>query len=513
MVSRPSCITETVKLAEYLFTHLSQLGVHSIYGVGSCNELDAGYAADAYARLKGLGALTTTLGVGELSALNAIAGAHAELAPVSGVKIHRTLNDGNFRHFADMYGHVTVAQVNLTDPSTCPEMIDTAIQQGLMHSRPVYIEVPTDMVAVSVCAERLNSRIEIAPAMPSQSRAAALSLPMVLVDGESRACRILDEIQELITTFGKSCVDESLPNVHGIWKGEFWACENDKSFVALCDLVLCFGPHFSSTNTYDFTSIPGLRKSIVFAADRIEVFDRSFRDISCKGFLSKLLQQLDLSKVLSNVVVPGTDVQPSDPSPDPSSGRITQAEFCKRFNRFLQPGDMILAETGTASYGCRDFELPPHTTLFKPVTWLSIGYMLPAAQAVPRTILLIGDGSFQMTIQELSTIIREKLNVFIVLIYNEGYTIERCLHGWDRQYNDVASWKYLMAPAFFGADMSGNAEYGARTIGDVRTWQDLDKVLDKPFLGMIEVFLDREDAPDYLRSLLEKQKQEARSAA
>ena len=105
-------------------------------------------------------------------------------------------------------------------------------------------------------------------------------------------------------------------------------------------------------------------------------------------------------------------------------------------------------------------------------TWLSIGYMLPAtqgaalaqhqldtagkwhkgnAQQSPRTVLLIGDGSFQMTAQELSTIIKLKLNLLLILINNDGYTIERCLHGWNQDYNNIAFWRYLEAPSFFGA--------------------------------------------------------------
>ena len=186
----------TIKLAEYLLIRLKQLGVDSIHGVpgdynlafldyiepqgihwvGNCNELNAGYASDAYARIKGLGALITTFGVGELSASNAIAGAYAELAPVVHIVgtpsrhlqqnralVHHTLNDGDFRRFAQMASHITIAQASLSDPCTCPQLIDSTIQQCLVHSRPVYIELPADMVATQVDANKPADQDKLSP--------------------------------------------------------------------------------------------------------------------------------------------------------------------------------------------------------------------------------------------------------------------------------------------------------------------------------------------------------------
>ena len=160
----------TVKLAEYLFQRLVQLGIGSVHGVpgdfnltlldyvepaglnwiGNANELNAGYAADGYARIKGISALVTTFGVGELSAINAIAGAYAERAAVvhivgtpprstqdGRVKVHHTFADGNFTRFAEMAKHVTVAQASLRDPRSAPEQIDQILVQCLLHSRPV----------------------------------------------------------------------------------------------------------------------------------------------------------------------------------------------------------------------------------------------------------------------------------------------------------------------------------------------------------------------------------------
>ena len=581
-------MSATVPLAEYLFTRLQQLGVESIHGVpgdynlplldyvepqglrwvGNCNELNAGYAADAYSRVKGLGAIITTFGVGELSAANAIAGAYCELAPVVHIVgtparhlqearalIHHTFNDGNYGQFAEMARHITVAQASLSDPRTCPQLIDEAIQQCLVHSRPVYIQVPVDMVSLAVDAGPLKTKIELPAQVPSKDEEAAVALvldrmytskqPMILVDGEVRGYGILDELHKLIeitewptwiTIFGKSCVDEPLPNFHGIWQGD-WANAEDSKYIKSSDLVLCFGPHFSNTNSYSYTAVPNSAATIFFTSTTVKTGDRAaFRDLPARMFLKALLKRLESSKIPKPTAVPATMNGPLASPSLQSEDAITQEHFYKTFNPVLRPGDVILGETGTAGHGVREFKLPPGTHLFKPSTWLSIGYMLPAAQGAalaqrelstagkwqkgqqpPRTVLLMGDGSFQMTAQELSTIIKLKLNLLLVLINNDGYTIERCLHGYDQRYNDIAYWDYLKAPALFGAREEQKSGYAAVT-SKVRTWGELKKELDaidaegrkgEPMLRMMEVVMDSEDAPASLSRLLQNQKDAA----
>lgn len=463
-----------------------------------------------------------------------------------------TLNDGVYNHFAQMAAQITVAQANLQDPRACPQLIDAAIEQCLLHSRPVYIQVPADMVSTHVDAGRLGSKLKIPEPLSTAGEKEALQLvldrmyscqrPMILVDGESRAYGILENLDQLIkasswptwvTVFGKSCVDENLPNVHGIWRGNH-ADELEKAYIDSCDLVLCLGPHFSNTNTYAYTAVPNPKISIFVTATSVKIRDRTIRDLPAKRFVSRLVEQLDSARLMKSSVYPAkaNGVPPAQNLE--SDGMITQSSFYKRFGETLRPGDIILAETGTAGHGCRDFNLPKHTHLFKPSTWLSIGYMLPATQGaalaqqqldkagrwhrsedrVPRTVLLIGDGSFQMTAQELSTIIRLRLNVLLILINNDGYTIERCLHGWDQGYNDISFWRYLEAPSFFGADMNKNSGYYAET-AKARNWDELDRALQDnghaPKLKMIEVFMDKEDAPITLSTLLQNQKDAAKN--
>ncbi|KAF2020494.1 pyruvate decarboxylase [Aaosphaeria arxii CBS 175.79] len=564
-------MSETMKLAEYLFTRLGQLGAGAVHGVpgdfnldlldyvepsgllwvGNANELNAGYAADGYSRIRGIGALVTTFGVGELSAINAIAGAYAERAPVvhivgtpnratqdGRVTVHHTFNDGNFRRFGQMHAHVTVAQTSLRDPLTAPQEIDRVLQQCLIHSRPVYIEVPVDLVGAPVRAAGLKTPVELPEPIETLAVSEAIEQvlaklyaakrPIILFDGECRALNISKDVRSIAettkvptwtTAYGRGLIDESLPNFQGIYKGAFDS-ESIQSFFNGADLVLVFGPHFSTTNSYALSAKPRPEISIVFSDTEIVIDGKVLRDIPARLATSQFLSQLDASKIAQ---YSASDVQSltwntqqlksfSDIAKDEVISHSSLWDF---FAPFIRSGDIVMGETGTAGYGVREMRTPPNVRIFVPVTWLSIGYMLPAAQGAAlarrqmlaqqngtangeeksgRTILFIGDGSLQMTVQEISTMIKHNLDIIIVVLNNDGYTIERAIHGLKESYNDVAPWNYLGAPGFFGA------KAGAFT-AQARTWGELEKVLaskelsDGTGLRMVELIMDREDVP------------------
>ncbi|CZR48761.1 uncharacterized protein FPRO_03918 [Fusarium proliferatum ET1] len=566
----------SAKVAEYLFQRLRQLDVTSVHGVpgdynltlpdyiepagltwvGNANELNAGYAADGYARVKGVGALVTTFGVGELSAVNAIAGAYAERAAVihivgipsrvtqeSRSLVHHTFGDGEYGRFAEIYRHVTVAQTRLVDTRTIPDQIDSILQQCLLHTRPVYIEVPVDLVDATVSASRLSHTLTLPSDLPNVLTSASVATildkiysakqPLIIVDGEVRPMRVVNEVQEIVratgwptwaTGYSKSLVDEGLTNFHGVYNGSF---ENSTSrnFINHADLILCFGPHFTSTNTFLFSSIPDPQVTMLFMDTEVKLGNEMIRNCPVKPLLARLLHELDLSRVHKYEPYP---TLPRDSllsfSGLPSDGLIDQKNVWRLLGNFLRPGDILMAETGTAGYGARHIPLPSHTRYFGPVTWLSIGYMLPAAQGTAlaqkelmstnqwsgihnaRTVLLMGDGSFQMTAQELSTIIRHDLDVVVFLINNDGYTIERCIHGLTQGYNDVPSWRYLEAPRFFGAP-EDTFTYSSKNWGELEDALSSKALSDGKGLRMVEVLMGREDAPEGpLAQYLDKQR-------
>ncbi|KAK2592291.1 hypothetical protein QQS21_010011 [Conoideocrella luteorostrata] len=553
-----------VKLAEYLFTRLRQLGVDSVHGVpgdfnltmldhvepaglnwvGNANELNAAYAADGYARIKGLGAIVTTFGVGELSAINAIAGAYAEFAPVVHIVgiparqlqetrtlMHHTLNDGEYRRFAQMAAQVTIAQTRLWDAATSAQQVDDVLIQCLLHCRPVYIELPVDMVDASVSGDRLQTPIhvpepEASPVLDDVlakilARIESAKQPIIYIDGESRPLRILDALQQLVSTtkwptftspFGKGLVEETEQNYHGVYQGQ-WGKKAVHDFVNGADLVLCFGPHFSGTNTYMWNSIPQGGEMISFTIGGIKIGAEHYRDIPAKLILSRLIKALDMSKIKSYSPYPDIpNYELLDVSSPSGHDIIKQDKVWQILANLIRPGDIVMGETGTPGFGVREMPLQKNCRAFTHVTWLSIGYMLPAAQGAAlaqkelisaskwhgikkaKTILFIGDGSFQMTAQEMSTMIRHNLDVVIVLINNDGYSIERFIHGRRQGYNDVAPWRYLEAPSFFGAPKDTYTA-SAKTWAELRTILDDDRVNNTNGLSMFEVVMEREDAP------------------
>lgn len=564
-----SNMSASISLAEYLFTRLRQLGVGAVHGVpgdynlelldyvkpagllwvGNANELNAAYAADGYARIKGIGALVTTFGVGELSAINAIAGSYTEFAPVVHIVgtpprasqdgrrlIHHTFADGEYGRFAQMSSHVTVAQTSLWDPRTCAEQIDTVLSECILHSRPVYIQVPTDLVSASLPSDRLkrpiSSPVDEPAANPARDTALERILDrihkakkaVIIADGECRPLRIVDKVQEIIdatkwptwtTAFGKGLFDETRPNFHGVYTGKF---DEDivQETINQADLVLFFGPHLSSTNTYAYTAIPSSQTTILIKGNQVDIGTETFRDVPATFIASRLSQCIDLSKITRNEPYPRLPRDWSEPIDNLAGNQspISQDKLWRTLANILRPGDIVLGETGTSGYGVREMPLPPNTRVFTPVTWLSIGFMLPAAQGAAmaqreliesseyhgikpggaQTILLIGDGSFQMTAQEMATIIRHDLDVLVVLINNDGYTIERCIHGLKQEYNDISAWRYLEAPRLFGA-REDTYTAAARTYAELAEVLKHDKIKSSGGLRMVEIFLDREDAP------------------
>ncbi|RFN51352.1 hypothetical protein FIE12Z_4406 [Fusarium flagelliforme] len=562
----------SIPLGAYLFTRLKQLGIGSVFGVpgdynlklldyvkpaglhwvGNCNELNAAYSADGYSRMHTLGVVVTTFGVGELSAINAIAGAFAERAPVLHIvgapsrstqsaraKVHHTFLDGEYKRFAAMHAHVTAAQVCLTDGLGATERIDWIIEQAMVHQRPVYLQIPDDMVQLPVSTANLDAKAIISPSSGGLEvdtgsvdkildRIHSAQKPLILVDGESRNMGVIDEINEIIkitnwptwtTGFGKGLISEGLPNVHGVYLSSYGDKDAAEYFKS-SDLILFFGPHLSNINTAIFSAIPNEDVTVSFSLEQIKITKTVIRDQPPRPFIQNLLSKLDPSRLGKNNINGPTKPTQSCPEPE-LSGPLNQDLFYPYVNPMFRQGDTILTETGTAAEGGKVFKLPEGSRFFTAVTWLSIGYMLPATlgaalarrdknshnKDTERTILFIGDGSLQMTAQEISVMVKEKLNIVIFVINNNGYTIERAIHGRKADYNDIAPWNFKHALGLFGySDEELKSRYfAAKTWGELRTALDSEAIKKNDGVKMIEVFMDQEDCTGELKGLFAAQ--------
>jgi len=392
--------------------------------------------------------------------------------------MHHTLNDGEYKRFAQMHAQVTIAQTRLWDPLTSAQQVDDTLAQCLLHCRPVYIELPVDMVEALGSAERVQTPILVPEPQPTPNlndvldkiigKIEAAKQPIIYVDGETRPLRIVDAVQQFVSTtkwptltspFGKGLMDETEPNFVGVYQGQ-WGPKAVHDFVKESDLALCFGPHYSGTNTYMWNSIPQSKELIEFTTSGVKIGSELYRDVSAKLIIAQLLEKLDVAKIKSYDPNPNLPkYETLDPASAPADDIIKQDKVWKILANLIKPGDIVMGETGTPGFGVREMPMQKHCRVFSHVTWLSIGYMLPAAQGAAlaqkeliaaskwhdikkaKTILFIGDGSFQMTAQEMSTMIKHNLDVVIVLINNDGYSIERFIHGRKQGYNDVARWR------------------------------------------------------------------------
>lgn len=551
---RTDALKSPVDVAEYLFTRLHQLGVKSIHGVpgdynlvaldyipkvglkwvGNVNELNAGYAADGYARINGISAIVTTFGVGELSAINALAGAFSERVPVvhivgtpstisqkDGMLLHHTLGNGNFSVFADMFKEISCTTAKLNDASEAATLIDHAIQQCWLQSRPVYITLPTDIVQKKVEGERLKTPIDLSYPINNPDKEdyvvnvvlkylEAAKNPIILVDACAIRHRVLEEVHGLVsktnlpvfvTPMGKGAVDETHENYGGVYAGS-GSQPDVQERVESSDLILTIGAIKSDFNTAGFSYKTSQLNTIDFHSTHITVRYSEYPGVHMRGVLQKVIQKIDLQKLSA---IAGPKMANKVKENEDSSDTITQAWFWPRAGEFMKENDIVITETGTANFGIWETRFPKGVTALSQVLWGSIGYSVGACQGAAlaakdsgldrRTILFVGDGSFQLTAQELSTMIRQGLKPIIFVICNDGFTIERFIHGMDAVYNNIAQWSFKDLVKIFGAKEGSYKTFQIKTKDQVHELFNDKEFNAAECLQFVELYIPKEDAP------------------
>ena len=486
---------------QHVLSRLRDLGIKDVFGVagdyafpiedavcaeksmrwvGSCNELNAAYSADGYARIKGMAALSTTYAVGELSAINGIGGAYAEYLPLfhlvgmpaSGVQaagrlVHHTLGNGEFDIFYNMTAPMVCARAIMT-PENCVTETERLIAAALHNHRPVYMSFPSDYAVTPVVGsakpieepasdkETLKAAVDAIAEALSRANTACI-LPGILVSRSGLAKEALAVIEAsnlpFATLFMDKCVlDESHPNYVGMYDGKLMN-EQVRAFVEGCDCILGIGALMTDFNSGSFTACIDRSRSINILHNAVRVGAAFYNDIHMKDVL------LALAKVVSKKSVKAPKPMGlGDPVGDPG-GKITVEYLYPRWQQMLRPNDILIAETGTSSMGLGFAHMPKGSTFQNQTLWGSIGWATPAAfgaaLAAPdrRTILVTGEGSHQLTAQEISQFYRFGLKPIIFVLNNDGYLIERLLcKDPESYYNDLAQWHYAKLPEALGCD-------------------------------------------------------------
>lgn len=551
----------TPTVAEYLLNRLAELGIDHIFGVpgdfnlgfldqvttaegmtwvGTCNELNAGYAADGYARVRGAGAVLSTFGVGELSLVNAVAGSYAESVPVvaisgmpatgaaaSGKPLHHTLGDGDYQHFSRMFAEITVAHTTLTADNAAQE-IDRVLDALRHHKRPVHINLPTDVVTapcpppVGPLAGRTGPVGATCPEdfLAQCARLLGPARTVTVLAGHHIDRRHLRTalaglveaggggMRTAAFSLGKSTVDETGPAFAGIYTGAL-SDESTRKAVEDADCLILTGAELTDIDTGGFTHHFDPDRTIALHPEHAEVGHARYEHLPLDRTLDGLARLLREHPDLRPEAHP-TLARKHSQATASVGGPLTQDALWQRISTELEPGDILIADLGTASFGAQELRLPAGGRFICQTLWASIGYSLPAALgaqlAAPdrRCVLVIGDGALQLTAQALGTAARHGAAPMVLVLNNDGYTVERAIHGPEASYNDIAAWDYTALPAAFGAD--------DHVVTDrATTAEELSAALTRAAaahregrLSLVEAVLDRQDAPRLLNALCER---------
>ena len=534
---------ELLTVGEYLAKRLKEIGANKIFGVvgdyvlglmdvllkndiqliATCNELNAGYAADAHARLNGVSVACVTYNVGGLSLVNAVAGAYSELVPmivISGAPsttqqrqnllLHHTVVNYNLQ--LNIFEKITVAAVGITSPHLAARQIDNTIAACLRERRPVYLEIPSDMVD-QPCPVMETVDLPLDPIIDRQALSEAVEeavelleqseRPIILAGVELHRYGIGDLLSNLLdktgypfttTLLGKSIISEMHPQFIGSYAGTL-SPEYVRQRVETADCILCLGAFMSDINLGGYTAQLPEENLINANSDKVKIKHHFYHPVSLPAFIVGLTNKLQAKSTELLDIKPAKDSLPSNFEVI-ASQKLTNTRFYSRINRFieeLESPSIVIAETGDALIATIDLVLYGNTQYIGQALYTSIGYAVPAclgaaiAEPERRPIVLVGDGAFQMTAQELSTIIRHQLNPIFFLINNDGYTIERAIH--EGSYNDIQPWKYHQLPQVFG---SRGLSCQARTEGELEQALEKAKYHDNG-LSFIEIHLDRLD--------------------
>lgn len=550
-------MNQTYTVGDYLLDRLSELGIRHMFGVpgdynlafldnvidheniewvGNRNELNAAYAADGYARLNGIAALATTYGVGELSAINGIAGSYAEHVPVvkitgapttkvmdNGLYVHHTLGDGKFDHFSRMFQEVTVAQTLLLQENAAQE-IDRVLLACLTEKRPVHITLPIDVydkpankpkyplhdeVAVSN-QEAIDQMIaEVAPVIDQATH------PVILAGYEVNRYENREALQKLvdktgipvtILSGGKGAFNEEHPKFIGVYNGELSTPYLQKR-VDEADCIIQIGAKPTDSTTGGFSYNFSDKSVIQISPFSVKTTQQKYAPVTMQDALRALADQLKPKKS-EDLNIISLQSQIKQDSQTEKTESITQEWFYQQLSQFMNENDVLLAEQGTSFYGAATMPIPKDTMFIGQPLWGSIGFTLPAllgsqlADTSRRNILLIGDGSFQLTAQELSTMLDQKIKPIIFLINNDGYTVERAIHGENQPYNDIPMWDYQKLAGVFAPEeesLSLKVQTASELVEALETVEN-----NQDRLSFIEVIMHRDDKPELLAKLTKR---------
>jgi pyruvate decarboxylase len=429
--------------------------------IGCCNELNAGYAADGYARTSStkVSVVIVPYMVGGLSILNAICGACSDRLKVivisgcpnsdsvaSSTLLHHTHAPGGKNQALNAFKGVTVAALRLSPSERPSEALDNALAQCLESSLPVYIEIPNDLVGISCLSPRPLSELIISPSLQDRGTVGAVvellasaCRPILVIGGLMQSCAAHPLVEALVEKLGCPvlCQPDArlISSFHPQYYGIFWPgiVDNNTEIIQDADLVLALGAHWGDLHTFGKFSIDSERHRLIDVQyDSVHLPNgRSLKHSGLRDIIANLMLSDVATKTYATRQAPEYPGQRSESSMKyPRGSRLAMNGVLENIQGLVNEKSTIVADCGQTWFAAIRLSLPSMATCHMQLLYASLGWSLPAtlgcqlARPEGRTILLVGDGAFQMTAQELSTMVRMRLNPIILVFNNLGYKTE-----------------------------------------------------------------------------------------
>lgn len=491
-------------------------GDHGVQHIGTCNELNAAYCADGYAKLHGFGAAAVTFGPGSLNATNAVAGAYADDTPfllIAGApavdvlctptqKLLHHVIDTNFNANIEVFTPITCVAKQLRQLETATSEVDSVIKKVFQTKKPAYLEIPYNLQLALVDAPIQALDLQLFQSSQSNLIAAVERTLELIRDSSSRSViaghlLVREKLVPVTTGFieaigatvattfcGKIPDFEGHPNNVGIYMGKMCQTYTQET-VEQADLLINFGRTYNEFDTGIFTAQSESNKHVIHALhDHVLIDDHRYDNVFLREFIPTLASECSLMEA-ATVAIPDDIRRFAFEQKDaflPTDAALTIDRLFIQLINFFKKGDIVYGDTG-GYINCSQGEFPAGVALFGCGNWGSLGSgfgmfvggtLSPHAHA-RRCICITGDGAFQMTAQELSTLIRNKANAVVMILDNAGYGAERAIYpGKYRSYNDIQVWNYEQLGTAFGGTNGTNCQYHI-----AQTEKEMDTILKK----------------------------------
>ncbi|MCX6700770.1 MAG: thiamine pyrophosphate-binding protein [Methanomicrobiales archaeon] len=538
--SRPS-------VGEYLIQKIYETGARHVFGVpgdyvlnfyamltrgplqviNTCDEQGAGFAADAYARIHGLGVVCVTYNVGGFKVVNTTAEAYAEKSPVLVIAgapgwqerkkyglLHHKVREYNDQY--NIFERITVASTELRDPAYAYTEIDRVLADIIHQKGPGYIELPRDIVnrvpgynvdsITTPLTRKSHEKIPSEVLDQIVTRVNGSSRPVIWA-GEEIARNNLGHdvlafaekanIPIVSTMLGKSAIDETSSLYLGVYAGVI-EDQQVREYVEASDCLLLLGVILNDVNLGANTAILDPDRMITLSGNGCSIGTQTLNgaglnaipDLCGKTFLRHDLSQAPPAR------------KKRTPTYVPTGAKITAARLFPAINSFMDESMVLIADVGDAAMGCMGITIPKPLHFLCPIYYSSLGFSVPAAIGVKaarpdlRPLVVVGDGAFQMTGMEISTAARYQMDPIVIVLNNGGYGTERPMI--DGPFNDVAPWQYHRIPDIIGKGrgyLVTTEDELAGALAEAKESKDP---------SIIEVILDPYDITPQLRRMCER---------